>query len=741
MEEGSERSQVRGLTPYMTPAGTWAFSIGTSIGWGSFVVTCSTYLASAGIAGTILGLAVGLLVILVITRNLQYMMCAYPDAGGIYSYCSKVNGHDYGFITAWFLFLTYSAILWANITSLPLFAKFFIGDVFRFGFSYRVFGYDVYAGNALLSIAAVVIVGILCEKNSKVAQTIMIAGAIIFTVGTSLLLIMCLVGHGSSSFSFAPAFVPEKGELNQIVRIAVISPWAFIGFENIAHFSEEIKYPLKKVRPILLSSVIITTALYMFITLLSVTAYPSRYATWLDYIHDLDNLSGFEAVPAFYAVDHYLHGNGIAIALIVLFAIILTSIIGNLTALSRLIYSLGRDGVIPSKMAELSDKGIPVKAFAVAVIPACFIPFLGRTAIGWIVDVTTLGATMIYGFMSYAVYRDAKKKNIKTEKMTGICGVVIMTLFVIMLLLPEIIDFNAMATETYFLFAAWSVLGLILFRWTMRRDRARQYGRSIIVWIVLLLLILFTSLVWVGENIRHTSAQVMTDISDHFGVRASREAAEFLAAQQERILRVNTVTSTIIFALFVFSVWIMIEIFLHMSKWEKEDSARIGNAEKQAYTDPLTGVKSKTAYVAYEQDIDDRIAKGESDDFSVVVCDINDLKVVNDTQGHKAGDEMIKNASRIICKEFKHSPVFRIGGDEFVVILSGDDFNARRSIIDRINHIADTNAEKGGVVISVGISDYVAGQDTSLRSVFEQADVHMYERKKELKAQTGGQIR
>lgn len=62
------------LKPYLNPAGTWAFSIGTSIGWGSFVVTCSTYLSQAGIMGTILGLVLGMAVIFIITKNLSFAL-------------------------------------------------------------------------------------------------------------------------------------------------------------------------------------------------------------------------------------------------------------------------------------------------------------------------------------------------------------------------------------------------------------------------------------------------------------------------------------------------------------------------------------------------------------------------------------------------------------------------------------------------------------------------------------------
>ncbi len=83
------------------------------------------------------------------------------------------------------------------------------------------------------------------------------------------------------------------------MRIAVISPWAFIGFENVSHFSEEFTYPVKKIRKIVVASVVFTTLVYVFMTLLSVSEYPAGYSNRLEYISDMGNLSGIESIPAF----------------------------------------------------------------------------------------------------------------------------------------------------------------------------------------------------------------------------------------------------------------------------------------------------------------------------------------------------------------------------------------------------------------------------------------------------------
>lgn len=118
------------LKSYLSPLGAWAFALGTSIGWGSLVVTSNTYLAKGGIAGSVIGLLLGAMIMLIISFNYAYMIKCYPGSGGVYDYCKEAFGYDHGFLTAWFLVLTYLAMLWANATSLPLFARYFIGRYF-----------------------------------------------------------------------------------------------------------------------------------------------------------------------------------------------------------------------------------------------------------------------------------------------------------------------------------------------------------------------------------------------------------------------------------------------------------------------------------------------------------------------------------------------------------------------------------------------------------------------------------
>ena len=156
----------------------------------------------------------------------------------------------------------------------------------------------------------------------------------------------------------------------------------------------------------------------------------------------------------------------------------------------------------------------------------------------------------------------------------------------------------------------------------------------------------------------------------------------------------------------------------------------LGSAMDMANRDALTGVKNKHAYVQAEMETDRLIAEGKSPDFAVMVADVNGLKHVNDTQGHHAGDEFIKAACKVICTTFKHSPVFRIGGDEFAVIMKGSDFDEREALTAQLNDKMRANRCAGLVTAATGISEYIRGKDMRMQDVFERADNAMYENKK-----------
>ncbi len=167
---------------------------------------------------------------------------------------------------------------------------------------------------------------------------------------------------------------------------------------------------------------------------------------------------------------------------------------------------------------------------------------------------------------------------------------------------------------------------------------------------------------------------------------------------------------------------------------EQEFARNLSAAKRMASIDSLTGVKNKHAYTQWEEKIDTGIDSGEQEPFAVVVCDINGLKAVNDLYGHKEGDACIKGASKRICDVFDHSPVFRVGGDEFVVLLMGQDYAQREELMATISELPeDLDSIRAGDTLSAGMAEYDKDEHASLLSVFEEADMAMYKRKQFVK--------
>ncbi len=171
-------------------------------------------------------------------------------------------------------------------------------------------------------------------------------------------------------------------------------------------------------------------------------------------------------------------------------------------------------------------------------------------------------------------------------------------------------------------------------------------------------------------------------------------------------------------------------------KKKEEQERNLKSAERMARRDELTGIRNKNAFKEFSESVEEKIGEKKNDyHFAVVICDINDLKKLNDTRGHSFGDEAIQRASRMICEVYEHSPVFRIGGDEFVVLLFGKDYENRGILIDKLKEESIINQHsRSGPVVACGMAVYDPDSDEAFDNVFDRADKLMYENKQELKS-------
>ena len=151
-----------------------------------------------------------------------------------------------------------------------------------------------------------------------------------------------------------------------------------------------------------------------------------------------------------------------------------------------------------------------------------------------------------------------------------------------------------------------------------------------------------------------------------------------------------------------------------------------------ARRDLLTGVRNKNAYNEDMAAISENLG---SRPFGIVIVDLNNLKQTNDRYGHEKGDLAIKNICRMICDVFRNSPVYRFGGDEFVVVLTGTDYINADKLVSRFMRRQESKEGKPWVTPkgAIGYASYDGRTDGSVDDVFKRADSLMYEQKKMMK--------
>ena len=155
-------------------------------------------------------------------------------------------------------------------------------------------------------------------------------------------------------------------------------------------------------------------------------------------------------------------------------------------------------------------------------------------------------------------------------------------------------------------------------------------------------------------------------------------------------------------------------------------------------TDALTSLKNRTAFENAKNALRNQYLSDSGQRFAAVMFDLNDLKKINDELGHGAGDIYIKNSSELICNTFKHSPVFRIGGDEFVAIVKNSDYDERFELLDKFRNEVQRLKQEDiplmkRVSVACGMADYDEIENEDIETLFKKADDRMYENKRLMK--------
>ena len=490
-----QHKNPKALDRYLSPVDVWAMAFGCMVGWGAFVMPGTTFLPVAGPAGTVLAMAIGALIVLVIGWNFAYLMVRSPRTGGVYSYTKEAFGRDHAFLSSWFLCLSYLTIVFLNASALFVMIRTLLTDKLQIGYHYTIAGNQIYLGELAVCAFALAAVGLLYVAAKPALQRLHTIFSVILFLGVLITSICCLprvlTSGAVSSFgtqNLNPAYA--------VFSLVILAPWAFVGFEVTAFDTAHFHFSARKNRRIIVASILMAGAVYLAMALVSVAAIPDGYTSWQAYFADLDHLSGVASVPTFQSARAVMGSVGLVTVTLAALAAILTGIIGGYRATTRVLSTMAEDRILSEKFSKTTYSILFVMVLSI------LISLLGRNTLIWFVDLTALGAIIGFGYTSAAAYKIAKMEGNRGVMVTGMLGTVISIGFVIVQLVPRLTALEAMGSEAFLLLSLWCLLGFVFYWRTITQSALTEYSGMSTSGVVLFSLLMYSALMWLAKLLR-----------------------------------------------------------------------------------------------------------------------------------------------------------------------------------------------------------------------------------------------
>ena len=468
------------LQRQLSPMHVWAIAFGCIIGWGSFVNPGKKFLPNSGVAGTAIAMAMGAVVMIIIAFSYAYMIPKYPKAGGEFTFTKECFGKKMAYVCGWFLVAAYLTNVPMNSTAIGLIVDGLDGnaDILKFGFHYSVAGFEIYFGEMIFATVILIFFGflnILGVKKAGIVQTILsallatsvftLAITAIFSAKTKGINMEPIWGFDKAAAMAANAtgesineFAHEgpKGILSAILATFAIAPWAYVGFDTIPQAAEEFNFSYKKVIAIMVVAILFGCFVYTTnntVTAAALENWPERVMAgeWVLLVAAEEMLGVFGKVLI-----------GVAVS-----SAVLSGIMGFYLASSRLLYSMAKESYLPRVFGKIDAKyGTPKNAIIFCMLISLSGPILGREALGWFLDMSSIGASMGFFFTCASALKKMKADRDGTPLLKGLAatGVVFSVTFMVLQLVPIAgLTGVRIGPESYLMLVVWIVMGLLFY--------------------------------------------------------------------------------------------------------------------------------------------------------------------------------------------------------------------------------------------------------------------------------------
>ncbi|MEE0236413.1 MAG: APC family permease [Bacteroidales bacterium] len=444
------------LKRVMRPIDVWGLALGAIIGWGCFVLPGTAFLPKAGPGGTAMGMLIGALLIIVIAVSYGYLIRKFPISGGEFIYAKEAFGKRNAFVCGWAMILAYWSLIPLNATALAMISRYLFPGIVQQGLLYEIAGWEVYAGEVILASAAIILMALLNIRGIK--QAAWIQTAIALTLVGCILVITFLVFCISDWSNLAPAFPEGRRWWKGVFSIVAMAPWAFIGFDCIPQSAEEYNFSHKKSTFIMISAVLVAAILY--IAVCAVTAVGVE--PWQQL------LDSRNAWPTGYVVRNTMGLAGIIVLGVAMFCAVVSGMNAFYISTSRLMYAMAKEGSLPKWFEHLSPKyGTPTNAIIFTMAMSLFAPWFGREILLWIVDMTSVGAAIVFAYTTGSAAVIGYRNGSKKYAVFGVIGCLFSLFFLSLLIIPGMPGY--LTFQSRVVLFVWILIG-VAFYFTIRKS-------------------------------------------------------------------------------------------------------------------------------------------------------------------------------------------------------------------------------------------------------------------------------
>ena len=441
--------------------GAWdilVIAFGAMIGWG-WVVSTGSWIENGGVFGGVLGFVIGGIMIFFVGLTYAELTAAMPQCGGEHVFSHRAMGPIGSFICTWAIVLGYVSVACFEACALPTIVTYIYPDFLK-GYLYTVAGFDVYASWLAVAVLVAVFITYINIKGVKTAAILQtVLTVIIGAVG--ILLVVASGFNGDVANLDGQLFSSDNGIFGSMFKVALVTPFFFIGFDVIPQAAEEINVDLKKIGRILILSIVMAVVFYALIVM------SVGYMMSSSEIETSIAASGLVTADAMAKAFN----NTVMAKVLIIGGMcgIVTSWNSFLMGGSRALYSMAESYMIPKFFSKLHPKfKTPINALYLVGALTVLAPFAGRKMLVWIVDAGNFGCCVAYCLVAVSFLIIRRKEpdlvrpyKVPAYKFVGTMAVLMSGFMVVCYMIPA--SGSALVWQEWLIAGGWCLLGVVFF--------------------------------------------------------------------------------------------------------------------------------------------------------------------------------------------------------------------------------------------------------------------------------------